>query len=581
MFARLLLPHAFIAILFAGCLGPFPKVHLWPLLLDFSDSSGSYSRVAGPAFTNVRNGGLVETGLLRGTNSVDADRIEVSIDGGAYTTASGTSSFTYALPTGSAIWRDGSVHTVTARSVRGGLYSQETSLTLKKGKNRDFNGDGYPDLAVGAAGYNSSQGRVYIFYSGGATGIAATAAGSADVVLTGGCAGDIYGDSIAQGDFNGDGYADLAVGAFGYSCANARGRVYIYQSGGTSGIPTSATHTIDGATNADRLGTALASGDINGDGYADLIAGAERVSTSQGAAYIFHGASSGITQALGAATRVITGASAFDEFGSAASTGDFNGDGFADLAVGAIRYNAGTNQGAVYIFHANNDGTGISPTTAGGATVRITGQSGNDDFSTSLATGDFDNNGYADLIVGANRYSSNGGTGRAYIFSSSGSSGITITTAATATRIITGESANDEFGARVATGDFNGDGYVDAVVSARSYPAGNAIGRFYIFSSSSSGITATLAGSATTIITGASNSDQFSAFAPVHATDLNGDGYPDLIAGAGGAAGGTGDGRLYVFHSGGSNGIVATATASAATTISGSGGEYFGDKITN
>ena len=563
-----------------GCVARFPDVHLWPLLLNFSESGTDGTQVAGPVFTNVRQAGLVETGFLLGTNSTDADRVEVSIDGGAYSTATGTTNWSYALPTGSAIWRDDSVHTVAVRSVRGSLTSQTTSISLKKGRNRDVNGDGYPDLVVGAAGYNSSQGRVYVFHSS-STGITATAAAAANRILIGGCMGDIYGDSITQGDFNGDGYGDLAVGAYGAGCATQAGRVYVYQSAGTTGIPAAATTTIAGETNGDRLGSSLAAGDINGDGYADLVAGAERLDgggTDRGRVYVFHSGASGITatDVTGAATSIL-GTSSFDELGSAAATGDFNGDGYADVAAGALRYNAGANQGRVYLFHSTGSG-GITVTAAGSANGAIAGQFGNDDFSTSIATGDFNADRYTDLIVGANRYSAGGQTGRAYIFHSTGSGGITISAAGSATRIITGEAASDEFGARVATGDINGDGYADAVVSARSYSGGSAHGRFYLFHSSASGISTTLASAATRHITGGASYDQFSAFAPVLSTDLNGDGYADLICGAGNASTG---GQVYVFHSS-SSGIAAAATSSAVTTItSATGGEYFGDKITN
>jgi hypothetical protein len=129
-------------------------------------------------------------------------------------------------------------------------------MTVRKGMNKDINGDGYGDLAVGAKGFNSRQGRTYIFY-GSAAGIADTnlrAGGSADTVLTGESGDTLFGEVALVDDLNGDSAVDLAVGASNYGYWS--GRVYVFHNSG-SGIPDvdlsaggTADTTLTGAVNS-------------------------------------------------------------------------------------------------------------------------------------------------------------------------------------------------------------------------------------------------------------------------------------------------------------------------------------------
>ncbi|MCA9358573.1 FG-GAP repeat protein, partial [Candidatus Kaiserbacteria bacterium] len=174
-----------------------------------------------------------------------------------------------------------------------------------------------------------------------------------------------------------------------------------------------------------------------------------------------------IPTGAGSADVIIAGQATSNNFGISLTVGDFNDDGTEDLAVGATGYS--TNTGRTYIFY----GDGSIPTTAATADVIITGGATFNNFGSSLTTGDFNNDGRDDLVVGADNYSSQ--AGRVYIFYGDGS---IPTTAATADVTITGE-ANSIFGSSLTTGDFNDDGTDDLVIGAYFYSIGQ--GRVYLF----------------------------------------------------------------------------------------------------
>ena len=113
-------------------------------------TSSTNTNIAPPAFTNLINKSIVETGFILGTAASGIASVEISIDSGSYTSATGTTNWTFKLPTGSATWKEGSLHTIAARAVdASGNKSSITSISVRKGKNKDINGDGYADLAMG------------------------------------------------------------------------------------------------------------------------------------------------------------------------------------------------------------------------------------------------------------------------------------------------------------------------------------------------------------------------------------------------------------------------------------------------
>jgi|GEM_PF-1035278 len=379
----------------------------------------------------------------------------------------------------------------------------------------DLNGDGYPDLAVGAKTAGSTAGAVYVFFGG--PGLHATP----DVVLTDETS-SYFGDSVASaGDVNGDGYADLIVGALTYG--GTTGRVYVFYGG--------PTFVSKGAASADVILTGEASsyfgysvsaaGDVNGDGRADVIVGAPWYTTYTGRAYIFYGGSTFVSKPAANANVILTGEATNTQFGfSVSGAGDLNGDGRGDVVVGGYLY--GSFVGRAYVFYGGNS---LVSKPAANADVILAGEAGQSYFGFSVATaGDVNGDGRPDLIIGSPAY--NNFAGRAYIFY--GGALLVSKPAASADVILSGEVTSSQFGYAVSTaGDVNGDGRPDLIIGdACNCPAP---GQAYIFFGGS--LYSKPASTADIILSGEANHDFFGASVST-AGDVNGDGYADVIIGA-------------------------------------------------
>jgi FG-GAP repeat len=217
-------------------------------------------------------------------------------------------------------------------------------------------------------------------------------------------------------DFNGDSIPDLAIGAPDETLggAQAAGVVHVLYGSPSTGLSATASQLLsqdspgvaDTPEEVDRFGTALASGDYNGDGRADLAVGAPGENTFSGVVHLLYGSAAGLT-ATGSqlwsqdSPGVAGGAEGFDVFGGALADGDFNADGRADLAVGAWGENSAA--GVVHVLYGSAAGltaTGSqlwsqdSPGVAGGP-------EGADFFGQAVAAGDFDGDAHAELAVGA------------------------------------------------------------------------------------------------------------------------------------------------------------------------------------
>ena len=227
------------------------------------------------------------------------------------------------------------------------------------------------------------------------------------------------------------------------------------------------------------LGWSVAgAGDVNGDGYADVIVGAlnyDAGQTDEGAAFVFLGGASGITDgnpATAAAQLESDQTAAFLGF-SVAGAGDVNGDGYSDVIVGARRYDAGqTDEGAALVFLGGAAGIAHgNPTTA---EAQLESDQGGASLGTSVAgAGDVNGDGYADVIVGVPFYDTGlRDEGAALVFLGT-RSGIADANPATAAAQLESHQSDEFLGYSVAgAGDVNGDGYADVIVAAPHYDAG-------------------------------------------------------------------------------------------------------------
>jgi hypothetical protein len=207
----------------------------------------------------------------------------------------------------------------------------------------DLNGDGYSDLIIGAYRYNNYTGRVYIFYGGSAMN------GSTDVTLNGGAINEYFGYGLSSaGDVNGDGYSDAIIGSYGYSTST--GRAYIYY-GGIS-MSSSPAVTLTGESPLVNFGFSVSSaGDINGDGFSDAFVGATGSSSIPGKGYVFYGGAA----MNNAADVSMSGDVLNSNFGNSISAaGDMNSDGFPDLIIGNVGLNSSAGRVAVYFTSTPN-----------------------------------------------------------------------------------------------------------------------------------------------------------------------------------------------------------------------------------
>ncbi|NJL03508.1 MAG: PKD domain-containing protein [Chloroflexaceae bacterium] len=381
----------------------------------------------------------------------------------------------------------------------------------------DINGDGLADLIIGAPGNN----RLLVYL--GNPDLSQTQ----PLSFTVGAAG--FGSAVSlAGDTNGDGLSELLIGAPGVN------RAYVYRfDASRSRFVSVAPAPISGGLS---FGTAVATaGDVNGDGFADIIIGAPDVNQAS----VYSGAS------LASAPTPIATLNGSGQFGATVDTaGDVNGDGFADIIVGA----PGDNEAYIYLGSA----TGISNTPA----LTLTGTGA---FGTAVATaGDVNGDGFSDIIVGAPEYEQLGSLipgGAAFVYYG-GSTGIVATSVVTLSVSVPSPVAGDQFGATVSTaGDLNGDGLTDLVIGApgRADDTGEVHLYYGQLTPLSPSPNHTLAAPAGTTSFGAAVNT---------AGDLNGDGLSAIIVGAPTTDGaGTARGRALLY-AGAKTPVQATANLS-------------------
>ncbi len=433
----------------------------------------------------------------------------------------------------------------------------------------DVNHDGIADIIIGAQNANSGNaGKTYVVFGKASAWTSSISLGT----LNGtngfeldGVSGDRSGSSAnAAGDVNNDGIADIIIGA--YNANSQAGKTYVVfgkASAWTSPISLSTLNgangfELDGVSAVDQSGLSVsAAGDINNDGIADIIIGAPFANSSAGKIYVVFGKASAWSSPISLNT-TLNVANGFELDGVAgysgwpvSAAGDVNNDGIADIIIGAPYANSQAGKTYVVFGKASGWTSPTSLSTLNGANgFELDGVSANDNSGSSVnVAGDVNNDGIADIIIGA--YNANSGAGKTYVVFGKASgwmSPISLSTLNGANGFeLDGVSANDYSGSSVsAAGDVNNDGIADIIIGA--FRANSFSGKTYVVFGKASGWSSpislgTLNGANGFELDGVSADDR-SGYSVSTAGDVNNDGIADIIIGA--VFANTAAGKAYV-----------------------------------
>ena len=315
------------------------------------------------------------------------------------------------------------------------IFSHVTVQTSGRGSGAgDVNGDGFDDIIIGASSSKNYAGISYVVYGGsnnpGIIDLSNDLTSDQGFIILGGAAGDRSGGSSvsAAGDVNGDGFDDVIIGAHGAvpSSKNNAGISYIIYGGSdnpgtidlSDPLGSKGFYVLGGAA-GDQSGLSVSdAGDVNGDGYDDVVIGAASAASVAGRSYagisyIIYGGSDNpgtidLSDPLGSKGFYVLGGAAGDQSGlSVSDAGDVNGDGYDDVVIGAASAASVAGRsyaGISYIIYGGSDNPGTIDlaNSLGSKGFYVLGGAANDYSGRSVsAAGDVNNDGFDDVIIGA------------------------------------------------------------------------------------------------------------------------------------------------------------------------------------
>jgi len=322
----------------------------------------------------------------------------------------------------------------------------------------DIDNDGCDDVVIGARSYSQRRGRTYLFWGSDRNSMDA----NPDKVFVGEQERDAQfgaGD-FAVYDIDNDGYDDIILGA--YQSGHRTGRAYLYYGNTKELMDASHDLIFNGEKPGDEFGPIIRCGDVDNDGYGDIVIGA---ASTQNRAHLYYG---GSKSSMDAKADAVFETSEGPYLGQGIVCVDQNRDGYDDVVIGAPGCN--DRQGRAYLFHGNS-----RRSLATDPDMILDGELEWSSYGERAVCGDIDGDHVNDLIIGARGF--RGRTGRAYLYWGRDLAGPDPKPG----RIFTGENRKDEFGLGLACGDVNNDGFDDLVIGAYQYKAGAKQGRVYLY----------------------------------------------------------------------------------------------------
>jgi len=440
----------------------------------------------------------------------------------------------------------------------------------------DINGDGFSDFAIGAINALNFAGQVSVIFGSpagynSAVDLSTSLNGTNGFVIAGESPNDSLGFAITGGgDFNRDGISDLVIAA--PFAVGGSGKVYVIygtRAGFNATFPLALLNNsiygfvINGVSGNDFTGYSVAMGDVNRDGFSDLLIGAFSASPgglpSSGSAYLIYGGNQTFLSPFqlsalnGIKGSRFNGGVANYNSGYSVALGDFNGDGFSDLVIGAPANNGQPIPGLTSVVFGTGIGfsatVNLSSALNGSNGFNLYGVASYDQTGTSVAAGDINGDGRSEIIIGAPNASPGGRdtAGVTYVlYGTSTPFNATFPLASLSGDAkgfkINGANLGDASGRCVAiAGDINGDGIKDFMIGAPSAALNGIlqVGTTYIMLGTNGTQNTTVelsAPNSNCLILRAGAVNENSGFSVAGAGDVNGDGLSDVIIGAKGAS---------------------------------------------